>query len=274
MPFNDNFEITNPIGTDLANQIDAFIRKGAKSALAERYEIEHFALQLEDGTGGVPANSAEQNDANAQGRHIPGKVGSMGQGTLAERAALGQPGSDYSPGYGALFLCTEEDPAGPYPAGTVFRFDVDGWTPSQLKTAGTVYASQTEVDDGAIEDKALCPLTHKTNHDNPDINWPLRGMVDFDGTLLFGLGFTTSQISAGKYQITYDTPGDYIINATCFDTGYASSEPGGETRVAQLWNSTNTGVEIWCKHGGSYSQYSTGWADAQFHILIFQRTTT
>lgn len=119
--YNDSFEISNPVGTSLANQLDSFIRKGTKSSLAERYEVEHYALTLEDGTEGVPATSNDPAAINAQGRHIPGMIGCLFVGTWAELNIIGNPPDWVNrPGKGAIGYATDRnnfyhysvDPAG------------------------------------------------------------------------------------------------------------------------------------------------------------------
>jgi hypothetical protein len=81
--FTNSFATDNPVGTSLANQLDAFIRTDTKAALDERFSLEHYSLET-----GVNDDEAQ----GGQGRHIPGKVGCLFYGTLAQIQALSNPG--------------------------------------------------------------------------------------------------------------------------------------------------------------------------------------
>ncbi|MDB4261292.1 hypothetical protein N9878_00355 [bacterium] len=145
--YDNRFDLDTPQGIDLASGIDGYILDDTKKSLNERYAQEHYSL--------TTPGSLESTDINAQGRHIAGKVGVLGRGTLAARAAIGAPGE------GAGWECTEEDPSGPYPAGTFYRYDKAGglgWVPAQFAT-GTVYATPAEVAAGTVEDKAINPAS-------------------------------------------------------------------------------------------------------------------
>jgi hypothetical protein len=137
-----------PQGSANASDIDSFIQN-LKAAIIERLELEHYSIEQ-----GAAGTSQTIEDANAQGRHIPGLVGVLGMGTVAERNALGTPGE------GALYYCTDED--GIYPEGTLYRYD-NGWAPETQFTTGTIYASQAEVTAGTVSNKALAPLTYETD---------------------------------------------------------------------------------------------------------------
>jgi hypothetical protein len=89
MPFANQFRTDTPTGASLANQIDDFIAVDTKKALDERYSLEHQSLE----TGNTDPDNKE-----AQGRHIPGKVGCMFYGTHTALEAISSPG-DGSIGY-------------------------------------------------------------------------------------------------------------------------------------------------------------------------------
>lgn len=75
--FSYTFDKTQPVATDAANQLDTFIRDDTKKALAERFALEHQAL---DAAG---AGQDDDSSADAQGRHIPGGVSVLYSGTRA-----------------------------------------------------------------------------------------------------------------------------------------------------------------------------------------------
>ena len=79
--FEKDFVETTPPGSALANTLDTVIQD-FKTGLNERYELEHNALDA-SGTGQDDSDSA-----NAQGRHLPGRVACTYIGTTTEIAAL------------------------------------------------------------------------------------------------------------------------------------------------------------------------------------------
>lgn len=126
MSFTYTFQQTTPTGLSSANQIDEYILADVKKALAERYELEHVALDSSE-TGADDPTSA-----NAQGRHIPGKVSCLFSGTYTQLAALS------SPGVGSIGYATDTN--------SFYRYDsVTGWT------ALTVSANVVVPDDITLE---------------------------------------------------------------------------------------------------------------------------
>lgn len=81
--FTHTFNKTTPVGTDLASQLDDFIRDDTKYAIAERYALEHRAL---DASG---AGQDDDSADDAQGRHIPGLVSCVKHDTTSNISALG-----------------------------------------------------------------------------------------------------------------------------------------------------------------------------------------
>lgn len=109
MAFSFAFELLSPLGTSPANAIDTYILDDVKKALAERYTLEHVALDSAE------AGATDPTSANAQGRHIPGKVSCLFYGTYAQLTAL------TSPGVGAMGYASD--------TGNFYRyFSGTGWT--------------------------------------------------------------------------------------------------------------------------------------------------
>lgn len=79
--FGKTYSETVPQGSALANTLDTVIQED-KVAINERYKLEHNAFDA-SGTGQNDSDSA-----NAQGRHLPGKVACTYIGTTAQIAAL------------------------------------------------------------------------------------------------------------------------------------------------------------------------------------------
>jgi hypothetical protein len=103
--FDNEYDLTGPLGSDPANEIDSMIKDGSKSATAERIALEHYPLDSSD-TG---AN--DKTNDNAQGRHIPGMVSVLLSGTTAEITAFvvaNQPPSGTGIGDGAIALDTTQ----------------------------------------------------------------------------------------------------------------------------------------------------------------------
>lgn len=78
MPFGNEFDIDKPVGSDLANTLYTIIEAKVKKALAERYALEHIALNSGSATATDPGSAV------AQGRHKAGAVGVLLTGTTAE----------------------------------------------------------------------------------------------------------------------------------------------------------------------------------------------
>lgn len=83
--FNNEFNLNKPVGTDDANTLDTIIRLGVKQALAERYALEHVALDSNE------AGANDSDNSNAQGRHKPGYVGCLLVDTTANILAVSEP---------------------------------------------------------------------------------------------------------------------------------------------------------------------------------------
>lgn len=96
MSFGKDFNPAQPVGSDRASQLDIFIREDTKSALVERMALEHRSLDGSDGATNEPTDQAA-----AQGRHIPGKVGCLFVGTFTEIGSLSYPG------YGSIAYATD-----------------------------------------------------------------------------------------------------------------------------------------------------------------------
>lgn len=106
--FVNVFILTAPTGASAANAIDSYILEGVKKALDERYSLEHVSLSSAESGADDPDN------ANAQGRHIPGKVSCMFYGTYTELTAL------TAPGHGAIGYASD--------TGNFYRYDSgSGW---------------------------------------------------------------------------------------------------------------------------------------------------
>jgi len=131
-----------PIGTNAANNIDSYIRADAKNALDERFALEHVSLRS------AALGATDSANPNAQGRHIPGKVGVMGKGTSAEMAALSGMGN------GALFLNTTTGYFYYYTQGV-------GWQIVPISYTGVI-ATDEEAAAGVVENKAINPKQLKT----------------------------------------------------------------------------------------------------------------
>ena len=100
--FANEFNTDKPVGSDQANTLDTIIEAKVKKSLAERYELEHVALNSGEST------ATDKTSAIAQGRHVPGLVGVLFTGTQAEldtfkTTALAANGI----GKGALALVTD-----------------------------------------------------------------------------------------------------------------------------------------------------------------------
>jgi hypothetical protein len=79
--FGKTFSESTPLGSALANTLDTVIQDD-KTALNERFELEHNALDSSATGATTIENSA------AQGRHKPGNVSAVYIGTTAQIAAL------------------------------------------------------------------------------------------------------------------------------------------------------------------------------------------
>ena len=80
--YTKTFDVAKPVNTDDANQLHTFISDDTKTALNERYSIEHVALN--DATSGAD----NSDNAFAQGRHLPGKVSCLAKGTTTTINAI------------------------------------------------------------------------------------------------------------------------------------------------------------------------------------------
>ena len=80
--FGKSFDKTTPVGVDPANALDTYIRDLVKVAVAERYALEHYALDSAE------VGADDSDNANAQGRHVAGVVGCMFVGTTVEISDL------------------------------------------------------------------------------------------------------------------------------------------------------------------------------------------
>jgi hypothetical protein len=140
--FVNNLYPNLPIGSTPANTLDTITRLDIKAALIERLALEHHN----------PATANTDTLAeNAQGRHIAGKVGVLGVGSMADRNAL------TASGEGALFLIdnSEADPE----ANNLYRYSVtNGWELA-LWSQGMHFATQEQVDEGTRDDLGVSPLT-------------------------------------------------------------------------------------------------------------------
>jgi hypothetical protein len=197
MPFTHTFLITTPLGSDFANQLDTYIRSDTKAALNERYNLEHYDLE----TG-----NTDPDDPQAQGRHIPGKVGCLFFGDNASRTAL------VGSGEGSIAYDTDEKNFYYRTAGgawailainsdTVFADDEslefkEGATPGQVDTLGMKRDNQQWV----------------TSYDVAQPGWdPANPAIDCDKSNTFY--FTAAQaftISNGNVT-NYKDGATYII---------------------------------------------------------------
>ena len=134
---------TGPQPTNPANKLDSYIREDTKAALNERYSLEHVAL--DDGTSGA----TDPSNPNTQGRHIPGKVGTMGYGTNAQMNALTGMGN------GAIFLTTDS------PSQFWFFMQGFGWRIIPISYSGVI-ATDAEAVAGVVTDKAINPAQIKS----------------------------------------------------------------------------------------------------------------
>jgi len=214
MAYTDTFNPAEPAGSSLANTIDDEIRS-LKVALIERLATEHYNL------------STATNDPTAQdgqGRHIAGAVGCFGVGTFAERAAMEALLGGLNPGNGAIWLATENssvigDP-NEWPAGTIYIYETGtGWVKQDF-SAGTIYATQAEVDAGVAADRAVSPATLRSDTEYIALTTPINtpGVITISG--LTGTGIDTDQIRALCVTATVNcaTPGTHTVTATFPDT--------------------------------------------------------
>lgn len=95
MAFGNTFT-DGPEGTDAAANLASYLKNDTKRPLNERYALEHVDLRSAESGASDSAN------ANAQGRHVAGKVGVLGKGDTATRNALTDMGT------GALFYDTDD----------------------------------------------------------------------------------------------------------------------------------------------------------------------
>jgi hypothetical protein len=121
MPFQNEFRTDSPTGASLANQIDDFIAIDTKSALDERYDLEHYSL--------VNGNTEPEN-VMAQGRHVPGLVGCMFYGLYNDLINLSFPGE------GAIGYATDTP-------GFYHYIDGSGWTPLSMSTDALLADEET-----------------------------------------------------------------------------------------------------------------------------------
>ena len=101
--FDQEYDPASPVGSDLASDIDTMIQAGSKSATAERFSLEHVPLD----SSATGAN--DKNNANAQGRHLPGMVSVLLADTtvnIATFVAANQPPTGTGIGVGAIALDT------------------------------------------------------------------------------------------------------------------------------------------------------------------------
>ena len=137
------FDPDTPVGTDPASQIDDYIKKDTKRSIAERYALEHIAL---DDT----ATGADDDDTNiSQGRHKPGLCSVCYLGTTAEI------NSDLSSAKaGAIAYDTT--------LGVLKRHDGTDWTTDVLsRPVPTVYTANAAVSSQAINQTTADGISNK-----------------------------------------------------------------------------------------------------------------
>ena len=234
--FNNNFDEKQPLGTDLAKDIDTFISADTRAAMNERLATEHYNLASDavNPAGGETTTGAQQ------GRHIPGRVGVFGLGTWEERngnTVL----APYEPGVGALWEITNTDNStgNNYPAGTLFRYDeTDGWLPTQLAT-GVIYATDEEVDSGTVGDKAINPAQLKADLQTMRIRRETTAAGDVIATeVLRTFDTVTNTIVDATHASPYVTlpAGVYKLRGTMCVGAQSASNAGRCTTMFYLIN--------------------------------------
>ncbi len=247
--FTTEFNTTEPIGTDKANEIATFIRTDAKAAINERSSLEHYNLE----TG---INDTEA--AGGQGRHIAGKVGIVLLDTLVNIQAVS------GAGIGAMGIATD--------TGELLINTASGWVIQQFG-AGTIYATDEEAAAGVIEDRAINPKQLQGNIWVPEYV-EITG-IDSESSGSINLTESTS----GTYTyILDDLEGTglvhdniYAIYVKCFCSGNRSN-----SILATYPEDISTPQHIICANDGQSGVYAgTGAAvvripvsDSQIHIKL------
>lgn len=101
--FTTSFNPDLPIGSNQASDLDVIIERDTKKPVAERYGLEHVALNSS------ALGATDKSSPNAQGRHIPGAVGVLLTGTAAQITTFANAliSAGTPPGTGAMAYATD-----------------------------------------------------------------------------------------------------------------------------------------------------------------------
>ena len=214
MAYEETFNTNEPLGSRAANGLDEYISADTKKSLNERYEVEHVALDSAEVGATDPANS------NAQGRHIPGKVGCLFLGTVAERNALSGMGN------GAIAYTTDDNNFTRYEQGvgwSIFALSSETILADEetLTIVGNVLSMNRQHQQWTEEEVLLDGATISTD-------------CDLSNTFTVTLGGNRtlenpSNMKAGAtyiWRITQDPAGSRVLSY-----GTAFKFPGGVTPV-------------------------------------------
>ena len=241
--FSKDYELTGPVGSDLASDIDTMIKDGSKSATAERIALEHVPLD----SSATGAN--DKNNPNAQGRHIPGMVSVLLSGTTAEIAQFvsdNQPPTGTGIGTGAIALDTT--------LGQLQRFD--GTTFVNLGLDATIYTAG----DGILlvgSEIAIDPATDDdmiAGTSNAKVVTPLSAKWGFGLTEYMELkqiqnSGVAETVEASPFERKYPTVVENTITGASLPTDYQISLPVGTYLIdiscpIVFTSAVNTGFQL------------------------------
>jgi hypothetical protein len=95
----------------------------------------------------------------------------------------------------------------------------------------------------------------------------IRGTVEFDGTILRGVGFSVSRISEGDYLITFTTPFSSAPSVTATVDDRAASLAVINFIVAGIFSASTSSVRIRTRIHSDADGVPTGADDRMFHFI-------
>lgn len=200
---NTNFVTVGPVGSDLANQLDVYIRQDAKAAINERLSLEHYNLET-----GVNDDIA----AGGQGRHKAGYVGVFKIDTKANIQAIS------GAGIGAVGLASD--------TGELLVNSATGWEVVPFG-AGPIYATDEEAAAGLLENVAINPKQLQENI-APSNQYLHVQEVQVSGT-------DGSSVSAGDTKrIINKEAFNNLVDSSVDTTNYTITLPSGSYKVDAL----------------------------------------